>query len=364
MDGTNPNSGVNLTTATYPVNQEVAKAVCYLTTNVNYSWTFSNTGKTIAYTGTPIQVAQGITNQANGAWVMGDTYADWSESAAPAWYAACKAKPNNPQNINIPTFSNDFSGWIQANNWLIKQFGPHVTFGWHENVSMLPTGSRWVHQYNSHLATTESNIQTNVSTPTVNTLNTFKVFTGTYKPDFIVFDRYEVDDTNNLSFFYNDSDWDNLLTMVGQVSKSYNNLPVMLWQMPGGHMQVTNDIDTRNSHGGALTDYLFGDSNVSMGTNCTNSNLQSYWCGLNISSSDYAPFAGSVYNYLTMNGYKWNQNNGKLAVAAQKNVFAILWGGGTGPTTGINHLVSGDNDNGWLAAKVVNYYKNPQSLTK
>lgn len=361
MDGTNPNSSVDLTKASYPVNQEIAKAICYLTNQVSYSWTFSNTGKTINYTGTPIQVAQGITDQANGAWVMSDNdyYKNWSTTVAPAWYAQCESNPTNPQKISIPTFTNDFAGWVQANNWLIKQFGPHVTFGWHENVSMLPAGSRWIHQYNSHAADTVNNIQTNVSTPTVNTLNRFKIFTGTYKPDFIVFDRYEVDDTNNLSFFYNDSDWDNMLTMVGQVSRSYNNLPVMLWQMPGGHLQVTNDIDTRNSHGGTLGSYFFGDSNLNMGASCANSNLQSYWCELNnITSADYT-FNGSVYGYLMMNGYNWSKDNGKLALAASNNVFSILWGGGTGPTTGINHIAQGDNDNGWLANKVINYYKNP-----
>ena len=63
-------------------------------------------------------------------------------------------------------------------------------------------------------------------------------------------------------------------------------------------------------------------------------------------------------DYMTMNGYNWSKDNGNLNVAANANVFAILWGGGQTQSVGTFPI----NDNGWLANKLINYYKNPTYL--
>jgi hypothetical protein len=147
---------------TFPVTQQLKASICYLTTPVNYSLTWSNTGQTIKYVGTPLQILQAITTQSKGAWIMSDSYSDWTSKAA-TWYSSCASNPVIPSDFEIPTFNDTFAGWIQATNWLIKKFGPDVTYGWHENISMLTSGSLWVGNYNAYDPQTETTIQNNVT---------------------------------------------------------------------------------------------------------------------------------------------------------------------------------------------------------
>jgi hypothetical protein len=62
------------------------------------------------------------------------------------------------------------------------------------------------------------------------------------------------------------------------------------------------------------------------------------------------------------NNYNWGKNNSKLTKAAASNVFAILWGGGN--TTNVIKNFSNTDDHGWLANKIINYYKNPTPLVR
>ena len=63
----------------------------------------------------------------------------------------------------------------------------------------------------------------------------------------------------------------------------------------------------------------------------------------------------------TQGSYKWYQDNGRLNLAAQNKVFAILWGGGNS-TTVINNSLPSLNDYGYLANKLTNYHANPTPL--
>ena len=56
---------------------------------------------------------------------------------------------------------------------------------------------------------------------------------------------------------------------------------------------------------------------------------------------DYLLEYGGVPNH-----YNWNSGNGKLALAASDDVFAILWGGGN--TTNVIRNFSNIDDHGWL----------------
>lgn len=47
---------------------------------------------------------------------------------------------------DIPYFTDNFNGWLQAQNWMAKYFGPHVAVGVHENISAVPEGGWWIHQ--------------------------------------------------------------------------------------------------------------------------------------------------------------------------------------------------------------------------
>ena len=219
--------------------------------------------------------------------------------------------------------------------------------------------------------------------------------------------------------------WDNILTAVGQVStgcKGINtncsNIPIMLFQIPGSHITNTTESTPEkltvagtgnpviNPCGAAGSDnckaypppqpqqyvfstapvYFFGDSNLKSDltnimtgpTSATPSGTMvgNYLlpCGPNLAPISTLPGYNCLNNVqvnyqqylmqyqLKSNNYDWSKDNGKLKLAAQNNVFAILWGGGQ--TTSVIQNFSNNNDNGWLAGKIKTYFQNPTPLSQ
>ena len=199
-----------------------------------------------------------------------------------------------------------------------------------------------------------------------------------------MFDRYENDDSAapGDATLYNARSWDNYLTAVGQVSSSFDNIPIMLWQIPGSHLPYTGEVNPELHNGTAgsyvfstAPDYFFGDSNLKsdlsnlmMGSSSsTNPNTSVGNFIMDCSSTTYNCPTGAIYqqyllNYQGLaNNYDWGKDNGKLALAAKNHVFAILWGGGN--TTNVIKNFNNTDDHGWLANKIINYYANPTYLT-
>lgn len=264
------------------------------------------------------------------------------------YFDSCTANPVVPPTVTLPSITNDFPGWVQAHNWAIRHFAPNITFGWQENLWATGT-SNWVHQNYTPAA-----LQTQISNPTAAAIMASTAYSGSYIPDFIVFDKYEMDaipDACGSGYLFNARDWYNVLAHVKNVSTSLGNIPVMLWQIPGGHLQQTNDIDTRIDHASTEPDFFFGDSATPL------NDLMSYITSTQLPASIYG--TSNIASYLSMdalgnlNNYSWTTNN--LQQTASSNVFAILWGGGN--TTSVSSFPS--DDNGWLANKIKAYYTNP-----
>ncbi|KTC80560.1 chitinase [Legionella cherrii] len=312
-------------------------AVCFATSTID-----TNYGTGLNYEA----LFQAIRSKTTDNWSAMSTWDTYKMQ----YFNHCTANPTVPASITIPGFTNDFPGWVQSTNWIIRQFAPNVTFGWQVNLWGVGS-SNWVHQ-NYDAAT----LKANVSDPTVALIDATTAYQGNYKPDFIVFDKYEMDAIPGAvgsGYLFNARDWFNVLNYINNVSGSLGNIPVMLWQIPGGHLQQNNDVDMRTSHASTEPDFFFGDSYNPL------SNLKSYILGTSLSSSIYG--TSNIMDYLMMdahggNLYVWQTNN--LQHAASSNVFAILWGGGN--TTSVGSFPS--DDGGWLANKINNYYKNPVSL--
>jgi len=268
------------------------------------------------------------------------------------------------KNITIPTqFSdnNTLKGYIASLNWLTEELAPTVPYSWQLNVWAGDTRAHlWVHA----ARTNSSEITTNVN-KTIDFLNTLEVFNGAYQPDFITFDKYERDvfPGHVSAYIYNAGDMDVFIKYAGGVSKGLNNVPVMLWQIPGGHMQTVNDIDTRGYNGSTEPDYIFGNSELTSDL----SNIADYIKNINIASfagSYYVPTSTTIVDYLqfipgtNIKGYDWSKNN--LNQLKDANIFSILWGGGS--TTGIVGQNPSTDDNGWLYGKVMNYLANPTPI--
>ena len=233
-----------------------------------------------------------------------------------------------------PQFENNLKGWIQATNYIIKRFGPDITFGWQENL-WSPGSSLWIHDGHS-----DDYIKNNIAQGTVDLWNDLEVYTGTYKPDFLVFDKYEMDVLYTSSWLFNDTDWESYLSYVKNISKGLGDQPVMLWQLPGGHIQKVGDVDTRTDHGATAPNYFLGDPNLASDLSNAASHVDQ-----------------GVRNYLNSNGYDWSNSN-QMQQAKDCNVFSMLWGGGN--TTSVGTFPY--NDGGWLSSRINSYYLNPTYL--
>ena len=415
MQQNNYTANVNNQLPAGSVNKAVDQALCLLTNVRTYTNNDTNSitdwsgqtprkdsyGKT--YTGTPYSILNQMLTDSFPAWIAssaGDQF--WgvgidnmiqgtkNYSQVGTWLNQCIAKPTYDTTKYVrPNFPAGFEGWVQANNWLIRTFAAKgtVTFGWQDNMWAASSGF-WMHK-----DMTAAQIDSTYSTPVArwlasNAPSTIKNVGAAYAPDFFVFDRYEMDDSAapGQATLYSARSWDNFLTAVGSVSKQFSNIPIMLWQIPGSHLPYTGEASPEyfNYTAGSYVFstapvYFFGDSNLKsdlsnliMGTGAGTNNLVGNFVMAILSPSDitdgYHCPSGACANYQQYlkyyngktNNYDWSKDNGKLALAASNNVFAILWGGGN--TTNVIKNFSNPDDHGWLANKIINYYKSPQSL--
>ncbi len=268
---------------------------------------------------------------------------------------------------SVPTFSNNLKGFIQSTNYVVRTFGPDVTFGWQQNL-WAEGSALWIHQRYTDAEIAAGNVVNGDNRDNnfigtdkiVDFMNQLGVYQGPYKPDFIVVDKWERDDlggdARGAGYAFNAQDWQNYLRYVKNISRGLG-VPAIIWQIPGGHMPIQSEVYDPNwiaVHAGDAPDFFFGDVNIGTDINKVNATLLNY--PLN---PGFYNGAMTVKQYLLQPGsYDWAQSN--LQNAVDSNVVAILWGGGS--TTGVVPISTNGDDKGWLAAKVAEYYKNPLML--
>ncbi|MBN3836270.1 hypothetical protein [Burkholderia sp. Ac-20344] len=248
--------------------------------------------------------------------------------------------------------------YVQSINWLVRKFGPHVPFGWHESVwAGDETGHGWIHKAHDNQPIIDQH-----SAAVVSFLKKMQVYSDGHpeiNPDFLAFDKYERDtftcndhggkcDTySNAGYLYNARDMHVYLKYISGVSTGLGNVPTMLWQIPGGHMQTTlsAEPDRRGNHASTEVAYLLGQPELTSGL----TNLQAYYGGLPIPSEYYNNEASTVHDYMVLcpsSESKECLQHDHLSELRGANVFAILFGGGS--TTGVSGLSPELDDNGWL----------------
>lgn len=314
------------------------------------------------------------------------------------WFSGCITPSYDATKYQIPKFPDTHDGWIQAHNWIIRTFAPPannqstVTFGWLENPWAAPSTGYWVDaQYNSI-----DGIKSTFSTPISSWLlknapSAVSASAFTNKPDYLVFDRFERDDSDGYATgeggLYNARSWDNYLNGIGAVSAQIGNMPLMIFQIPGAHIPYVGEANPEQTNGnyvfGVAPNYFFGDSNLlpdlsnmilgSSPNNTPSIAVGNYKipCGTSIASYQCPVGVSTYQQWLNINSdpafsptqgsYKWYQDNGRLSLAAKNNVFAILWGGGN-TTTVINNSLPSLDDHGYLANKINQYQQNRTPL--
>jgi len=264
----------------------------------------------------------------------------------------------------VPSFDDTFADWIQVQNWIVRKFSPNATLGWHLNISSDPNapGGAWFNKgcwfsADDALANLKSFLDAN------------QVFKGgKITPDFIVYDRSAYDDFNSSlwpggEFFgytnglaYNCDGWNNYLDFVGRVS-SYYSLPIMLWQIPGGHLVQTGEALTTD--GSTSGTYFLGDKNLSLDSD--GGNLAGFIKDPMTANPPGDAFPPSAFYYTTayspapksvpawlLVGDDHDWSNGHLARVVQNGVFAILWGEGHTISLGPYPI----DDKGWLKSHI------------
>lgn len=397
-------STVNKALPAKAVDTAVDQALCFLTTKRTYLNTSNPNGVTAPYVnktyhGTPVQILEQMLADGYPVWsINGATDPYWntaidnklngtgSNTKVAEWFKSCVASSDyDKTKYKRPNFPAGFDGWVQANNWLIRTFSPvsHVTFGWQDNMWAVSSGF-WL-----HADLTYAQIGDIYSKPVKNWLakNAPSAITkgdlgASYVPDYFVFDRYETDDSASAGegTLYNGRSWDNYLSAIEQVTEKFNNIPIMMWQIPGSHIPYTGEKNPELFAGtkgeyvfSSAPVYFFGDSNLKsnlsniiMGSgDTTNKAVGNY--AMSCGNTAYNCAANSNYkSYLLayqgkQDNYNWGKNRARLAWAAEKaHVFAILWGGGD--TTSVIKNFSNTDDHGWLAGKIKAYYKNPTMI--
>ena len=284
------------------------------------------------------------------------------------------------QKVLPPSVSIDsFSAYVYLINYLLHlpKIHPYISYGWTENIWAGADSHVTIHHDRS--ATDGSVNMANITaqaTAAVQFADAYYFYGVTgLTPDFIVFDKYAVDNfrvlphdpTQNYVFqgyytLYNAGDWNGALRLIQTISESLKTdagaaMPVMLWQIPGGHVTTMVGKDTVPAHsefGDYNTQYFFGDTNLQKLTPVSlplapNDVIQSP------TNYNYIPTMGenSVFDYLS-GGASPNFDISHIANLEASHVFAILFGGAyaVGVYPYDNKEVAILQQSDWLKAKL------------
>lgn len=271
-----------------------------------------------------------------------------------------------------PAFPNTVTGLVEAINYTISKYAPQVQFGWQLNLWASPAGG-WTTPVPvkglMHL-TDSGDFQTQrqaIATEAA-AMAAYYVAAGvtSYGASFISIDKYGLDaagveasaasDPANSTWFWNNDLWGNYLVFANAVNQT-TQLPIVLWQLPVGHINSTAEPDPYSSSGtfADLTDtyqnyedsaptFFFGDTFTTSGARFT------YFSTNNGNDSS-----------LSVNGQAitWGSHMG---AAANAGVIAILSGAGVGNST--TNVGAPPTDSDWWITKAQDYFASPVPLGK
>lgn len=251
----------------------------------------------------------------------------------------------------------ELKDYIRSLNWMSRMFAPSVPFGWQTNVwAGDPSGHGWLHL----AAQTDPSLvakRVQAHSDFLRRMNVMGNADQMQEPHFLAFDKYERDVFDaglagagvNAGYLYSAQVLDIYVQLVKGISESFNNKPIMLWQVPGGHLQTNGDGDERKANASTEPDYFLGNPAVADDL----SNVAPYIRDTLMPTNTpiYRSNAKTVGEYLSCPSSKPNcWKVGHLSDLKAANVFSILWGGGS--TTSVVGLSSHLDDNGWAFGRL------------
>lgn len=255
-------------------------------------------------------------------------------------------------NTSDPQFKDTLQGLVQAINYTIFKYGndsgkhKRVYFGWQFNLWSSPKskGQGVIHSDAATIAIVAKEEAAFYQSAGITS----------YQADFISIDKYGLDaagfpgdqkpaeNPQNSTWFWNQPLWDNYLLFTQHLHQAVN-LPVILWQLPVGHINSTQAYNpyslnhlfaelnnTEMHYEDSAPDYFLGDTFMTSGERCR-------YFGMN-ALNDHCKII-------------WKSH---FKNAADVGVIAALFGAGVGIST--NSVGSPPSDDNWWIVKAQKYY--------
>ena len=151
---------------------------------------------------------------------------------------------------NDPVFPNTVRGLVEAINYAVNKHAPHALFGWQLNLWASPPGGFTTPIPGNGLIHLTDDMEFNAGRQAIYTeaaaITQYYIDAGiaTHGAGFLSIDKYGLDagaapgaaeDPANSPWFWNNDHWLNYLEFV-RAMKDTSTLPVVLWQIPVGHI--------------------------------------------------------------------------------------------------------------------------------
>lgn len=272
---------------------------------------------------------------------------------------------------NDPTFPNTVRGLIETINYILANSTANITFGWQFNLWASPEHG-YVHEIPGvgilHL-TDDNQMGLTAGRKAIfeeaSAITQYYIDAGvlTHGADFVSIDKYGLDAVGLEAFaaddpaasrwFFNNDQWSNYLEFVRAMHVK-SNLPVVLWQLPVGHINGSKEVSPYHTTGifpdfDNITSRSFEDS------------APSYFFGDTFDAGTPARFSHFAENKLNDPKLKtsgqivtWGSH---MEEAAAAGVSSILFGAGVNHST--DSVGTNNSDHYWWIHKVQKYFQNP-----
>lgn len=270
-----------------------------------------------------------------------------------------------------PDFPDTVQGVVRSINYIISKYAPQAYFGWQMNLWASPAGGWTTPIPGNGLMHKTDSIGVAVGRPLIyneaRAITQYYLNAGvtSYGAKFLSIDKYGLDAASAEAnaaqspagsiWFWNNDHWGNYLTFVRAMHETAN-LPVVLWQLPVGHINSSLAVNPysntgkfpdlpnnfRKSEDSAPT-YFFGDR-----FNTTRARFSFF--SLNGGSDPKLQISGNTIT--------WGDH---MSEAATAGVVMAMFGAGVGAST--TNIGTPPSDDYWWITKAQQYYLNPVLLT-
>jgi hypothetical protein len=285
--------------------------------------------------------------------------ADQLTAATSAAYSSGILSASDPQ------FPNTMAGLVQAINYTIHKYAPSAYFGWQVNLWASSPGVTTPIPANGLMHKTDTDGITagrqEIAGEAAAIANYYlKAGIKTNGASFVSIDKYGLDagssspnDPSQSNWFWHADHWNNYLTFTNSLGAT-TGLPVVLWQIPVGHVNTTTAGDpyggsfpvldnTATHYEDSAPTFFLGD------TFQPGSGVRLSWFSTNLGGDPKVTASGATVTW------------GNHMVEAKANrVVSVLFGAGVGASTA--GVSSPPTDGYWWITALQKYYQSPVPL--